>query len=325
MKYSASFLKIIKVLICIIMVLPLCACGSMTARTTDSSTEFVLDTFCTVTASGENCGEIISDTFAAVRRIQDNIDFFSEDSTVAKFNSASANVPIPLDDDTYAIVKRALEISKNSNGALDITIAPVSELWDFKAENPTPPDDLLIRNALKSVGYENLVLDEESKTLTKLIDEVKIDLGACGKGYACEKAIEAIAENYPESYVIIDFGGNIGVYGVNPKHKDGSTTVGIQDPFKETGTYNKTIKLYSGQCAVTSGTYQRHFYYNDKNYHHLLNPKTGYPSESDFESVTIVSDSSLTADCLSTACFILGRGAGDDLAQKYNAQIVWTE
>lgn len=325
MKYSAYFTKIIKTLICFIPILALCACGYITPQPTNSSTEFVLDTFCTVTASGKDCEAIVSDAFSAVRGIQDNIDFFSSDSTVAKFNSAAANVPIPLDDDTYAIVERALEVSKCSSGAFDITIAPVSELWDFKAEKPAPPDGLLIHNALKTVGYKNLVLDEQNKTLTKLVDGVKIDLGACGKGYACEKLLEAAAKDHPESYVVIDFGGNIGVYGDNPKHKDGGTTVGIQDPFKESGKYSKTVKLYSGQCAVTSGTYQRHFYYNDKNYHHLLDPKTGYPSETDFGSVTIVSDSSLTADCLSTACFILGRGAGDDLAQKYNAQIIWTE
>ena len=122
----------------------------------------------------------------------------------------------------------------------------------------------MINENLKYVGYNNLILDSENKTLTKTIDGVKIDLGGCGKGYACQKALEYIEENYPDSYAILDFGGNVSAYGQNPKKINGSFTVGIQEPFAANGTYSEMVDITSGESIVTSGTYQRHFYYNNK-------------------------------------------------------------
>ncbi len=307
----------------------LCSCGIVPHGTTGTNggtyTEFILDTFCSVTvnSSDENSGEIAEYAFSAAREIQKSTDFYDPDSNVSNFNSAAAGEAVSLDDYTFDIVRLALEVSEKSGGAFDITIAPVSELWDFKSDNPKPPDDKLIKEALSLVNCKNLVLDENARTLTKLKSGVKIDLGSCAKGYACEKIQQLIADKYPNAYVLIDFGGNIGVCGNNPKHKDGHTTIGIQEPFKDTGVYNRTADIYSGQSAVTSGTYQRHFYFGGKNYHHLLDPKTGYPAEPGIDSVTIISNSSCLSDCLSTACFILGEENGAALAEAYGAKAIW--
>lgn len=289
-----------------------------------SDTQFVLDTVCTITAGGvKNTNELISEAFDVVYKIQSNISYYDSGSTVSKFNNSSAGVPVPLDRDTYIIVEKALEISNASNGAFDITIAPVEELWNFKTENPSPPAQSLINENLKFVGYKNLILDSENKTLTKTIDGVKIDLGGCGKGYACQKALKYIEENYPDSYAILDFGGNVSVYGKNPKKINGNFSAGIQEPFAANGIYSKVIDITSGENIVTSGTYQRHFYYNDKNYHHILDPSTGMPSDNGIDSVSVISSSSLEADCLSTACLVLGETAGTELANKFNAKTYW--
>ena len=291
---------------------------------TISDTQFILDTVCTITAGGvKNTKELISGAFDVVYKIQSNISYYDSGSTVSIFNSSPAGVPAALDPDTYTIVEKALEVSKASNGAFDITIAPVEELWDFKSESPVPPEQNLINENLKYVGYNNLILDSENKTLTKTIDGVKIDLGGCGKGYACQKALEYIEENYPDSYAILDFGGNVNVYGQNPKKINGSFTVGIQEPFAANGSYSEMVDITSGESIVTSGTYQRHFYYNNKNYHHILDPSTGTPSDRGFDSVSVISSSSLEADCLSTACLVLGETDGTKLANKFNAKTYW--
>lgn len=322
MKKRVKFFKITMSAALIAAVLFVCSC-SHTESTTDTETEFVLDTFCTVTVSGSDSKSAISEAFKAAHAVQKATDFYDPYSAVSAFNAAPAGTPVTLDDDTFNIVCTALEVSERSEGAFDITVAPVSELWDFKASEPRPPEDATVKNALRYVGRQNIVLDKDAKTLTKLTDGIMIDLGGCAKGYACEKIQKLIAEKYPDSYALIDFGGNIGVCGTNPKHKDGSTVVGIQEPFKETGVYNRTTAVYSGQSAVTSGTYQRHFYYNGQNYHHILDPSTGYPAESGLNSVTVISGSSLLADCLSTACFVLGEEKGTALANQYGAETIW--
>lgn len=289
-----------------------------------ADTQFILDTVCTITAGRvKNTKELISGAFDVVYKIQSNISYYDSGSTVSIFNSSPAGVPVALDSDTYTIVEKALEVSKASDGAFDITIAPVEELWDFKSESPVPPEQNLINENLKYVGYNNLILDSENKTLTKTMDGVKIDLGGCGKGYACQKALEYIEENYPDSYAILDFGGNVSVYGQNPKKISGSFAVGIQEPFAANGTYSEMVDITSGESIVTSGTYQRHFYYNNKNYHHILDPSTGSPSDSGFDSVSVISSSSLEADCLSTACLVLGETDGTKLANKFNAKTYW--
>lgn len=291
---------------------------------TASDTEFILDTVCTVSVIASNNAEtIVSAAFDTAKDIQSKIDYFDECSTVSKFNTSGANEPVTLDDDTFCIIKCALDIAQASNGAFDITVAPITDLWDFKAENPAPPSDVEITSALRLVNYRSLILDEENKTLTKTTDGVKINLGGCGKGYICEKIINQITEQHPEAYAIIDLGGNTGICGSNPKNKDGHSTIGIQEPFEQPGVYKHTVNISSGQSAVTSGTYQRYFEYDGKYYHHIINPKNGYPAETNKSSVTIISDSSLLADCLSTACFVLGEDYGSALAEKYGTEIIW--
>lgn len=299
----------------------LTGCGS---RQAVSDTRFILDTVCTITVgNADNPLEIISEAFDAAVKIESRIDYYDPSSVVSDFNSASAGTPVALDDDTYNIVSRALEVSESSGGAFDITIAPVNDLWDFKSENHVVPAAGQIQSRLKAVGYEKLVLDSENKTLTKTESDVKIDLGGCGKGYCCQAALDYISENYPDCYAILDFGGNVSVYGKNPRKADGSFSVGIQDPDAQAGVYSQTISIKSGESVVTSGTYQRHFVVDGINYHHILNPATGTPAQTNISSVSIVCSSSLTADCLSTACLVLGTKEGSALAKEYGVQAIW--
>lgn len=285
-----------------------------------SETQFLLDTVCTIQAGGGNAKAAVQSAFDRIREIQDSVSFYAEDSTVAIFNRANPGEAVPLDRDTAAILETVLEVSQASGGAFDITIAPVQILWPFHGqENPVPPSDAVIQENLSLVGYEKLLFDQEARTLSKTIAGIAIDLGGAAKGYAGDQALQAM-QDAGADYGLLDLGGNITVLGVNPNRPDGSWQVGIQTPFAPTGTYGQTIPVTSGS-VVTSGTYQRSFTYADKFYHHILDPATGYPADAGLTGVTITAESGLLADCLSTACLVLGQDKGTALAKQYQAGI----
>lgn len=287
-----------------------------------SDTRFLMDTVCTITAGGGNTDAALQDAFATVKEIQDAVNRFDENSTVARFNRANAGESVTLDRHTAAIVETALKVSKASGGAFDITIAPASSLWNFYAEHPAPPSGESMKQVLDWIGYDKLRFDAEKNTLTKTQDGVAIDLGGAAKGYAADCAA-AVLRQAEVDYALLNFGGNVYVFGRNPSRKDGSWQVGIQKPFGASGTYSRSISLNEG-AVVTSGIYQRNFTYDGRLYHHILDPKTGFPVDGALAGVTIQADSALLADCLSTACLVLGEEQGQMLATRMNA-MMYTE
>ncbi|MEE1014372.1 MAG: FAD:protein FMN transferase [Clostridia bacterium] len=285
---------------------------------TAEETQFLMDTVCTIRAGGSNADTAIRDAFAKVKEIQDAVNYYDESSTVSQFNRAGAGEVVPLDTHTAAILETALEVCRASEGAFDITIAPVSSLWPFHGEEtPTPPTDAAIQEALELVNWEYLKFDRSASTLTKTVDGVAIDLGGAAKGYAADCAAQVL-QKAGVSYALLNFGGNVYTFGKNPSRKDGNWQVGIQKPFADSGTYTRRVSLTQG-AVVTSGTYQRNFTYEGRLYHHILDPKTGYPTEGVLAGVTIQVGSALLADCLSTACLVLGEEQGQALAQLFGA------
>ncbi len=283
-------------------------------------TRFLLDTVCTVRAGGENAKEAVLAAFSVIEEIQNAVNFYDDNSVVAAFNRAAAHVPAPLDAHTAAIVETALAISAASDGAFDITIAPVSRLWPFHGEeNPTVPSDTEILEAKKKVGYQKLIFSKEDGTLTKTEDGVMIDLGGAAKGYAADAAADAMRQS-GAAWGLLDLGGNVYAFGRNPNRRDGSWQVGIQVPYAAVGTYEESVTVTDCGAVVSSGTYQRGFTYDGVYYHHVLDPKSGYPANTETEGVSIAAKSALVADCLSTACLILGRKDGAALASRFGAE-----
>lgn len=280
-------------------------------------TEFLFDTQCTVTAYGDNAKEAVDATFERLGELHRMTDFFSQESQVAVINVAEADEEIFLEEDIANIIAVALDVAKGSEGAFDITVAPVVSLWEFSGEGRVP-DEAEIADALENVGEDKLSFDGTAK-VTKACENVKIDLGGAAKGYAGDEAIKVLTE-YGVSGAIVDLGGNISCIGQNPNTTDGKWRIGLQKPFSAMGEYDEIIEIKEG-AVVTSGTYQRYFEKDGKQYHHIIDPKTGYPAERDYSSVTIVAESSLYADCLATACFVEGETEGRALAEKYGAEI----
>lgn len=305
----------------LVLIVILCGCTINTDPISEySGSELIMDTVCTIRIGGDNAQKIAESVFERISEISEKTDYFSETSEVSKINQAGANVPINLSDDVFNIIKASLEVSKLSEGAFDITLAPIKDLWDIGEGAHKPPTDEEIEKTLSSIGHEKLILNEETKTLTKLSGDIRIDLGGAAKGYAADCAADVLKETQT-AYAIIDLGGNIYAFGKNPSRTDGKWLIGIQKPFGKNGEYSQTILIDDG-AVVTAGTYQRYFEWDGEKYHHIMNSKTGRPADSGVASASVISQSALLADCTSTACVVLGEEKGRALADKLGCELI---
>lgn len=223
----------------------------------------------------------------------------NENSEISKINQA-AGQPVEVSDDTITVIKKGLYYSRLSQGDFDITIGSVSNLWDFRSEEPVIPAADAIAAAKNHVNFQNIILKNNTVTLTD--PNTQLDVGAIAKGYIADRLKDYLKEN-DVKHAVINLGGNIQTIGTKP---DGSDyNIAIQKPFDESGEAIASVKI-SDKSVVTTGNYQRYFEQDGKIYHHVLDPKTGMPCETDLYSVSIITVSSLTADALSTVCFLKG-------------------
>lgn len=282
-------------------------------------TEFLFDTPCTVTAYGKDAKKAVEAVFDRLFEIHRETDIFSDSSAVSRFNSLKSGESIELSKDLSKIIETAVEVGQKSEGAFDVTVAPVVHLWEFSGEGHVP-EKKDTEEKLMLVGIDKLVF-EENKRLSKSVDGVMLDLGGAAKGYAGDEAVEVL-KKYDISAAIVDLGGNITCFGENPASTDGRWRIGLQTPFEPTGEFDETVEIKEGS-VVTSGTYQRYFERGGKKYHHIIDPHTGYPSQKEYSSVTIIAQSGLLADCLATACFVLGEEKGEALADSYGVEVIY--
>lgn len=285
-----------------------------------SETRLLMDTVCTIKAGGENAQMAVADAFLMIEKIAAKTDYFSEYSDVLKINRASSGEVIYVGEHTANILSTALSVAEKSGGAFDITIAPIKDLWDFGSGEHEPPPPDSIKSALQCVGYNGIIFDRENNTVTKTNSDIKIDLGGAAKGYASDRAAEVLKRSGVD-YAIIDLGGNIYTFGDNPDRKGGEWSVGIQKPFGKNGELSQTVEIDEG-AVVTAGSYRRFFEWNGKKYHHILDPETGYPTDSGIQSATVICSSGLIADCLSTACMVLGEEQGRELCGEFLARLI---
>lgn len=231
------------------------------------------------------------------------------DSELYKLNHANGQ-PFTVSSETANLIQEGIHYSELSGGAFDLTIEPVSALWDFKTDKPTVPSSDAIAQAVSHVDYTKV--DIQDNTVTLEDPEAGIDLGAIAKGYIADQ-VKTYLKKQGIKHAIINLGGNVDVIGTKP---DGSKyNIGIQKPFDESGEAITSVQL-KDQTVVTSGIYERYFKKNGKLYHHILDPRTGYPCENNLYSVSIITDSSTKADALSTTCFLLGYEKGMELIQS---------
>lgn len=235
-----------------------------------------------------------------------------ETSEISKINASAGN-PVKVSEETLELISRGIDYCELSGGKFDITIAPLSDLWNF-TDNPNGnlPEQSAIEEARSHVGYKTIQVDKDSCTVTLNDPQAKIDLGGIAKGYIADR-LKAYLKSEGVEHALINLGGNVLALGTA---YDGTPfRIGIQKPFDEK---NSTIDILEieDRSVVSSGIYQRYFEKDGTIYHHILNPETGYPYSNNLLQATIISDRSMDGDALSTCCFALGLNDGSTLIES---------
>ena len=254
---------------------------------------------------GEKSEEAICLAEMALKRLENKLSRYIQDSEVSMINKSAGVAQISISSETYEILSCALRFSEITEGLYDITVGPLVELWDYK-HSIKVPEEAKIYSVRSIVNFHDLLLNSQEKTAGLRKEGQSIDLGGIAKGYASDSSIKVL-QGHGASSAFVNIGGNVSTLGNKP---DGSPwSVGIRHPRHE-GYLLGAVKV-SGKAVVTSGDYERYFIDREgKKWHHILNPITGYPAESGLISVTVVADSAMTADALSTAIFVAGIDKG---------------
>lgn len=253
---------------------------------------------------------ILNECFAVIDYYEKLFSRTREDSEVYHINHSN-QTEVTISNELKDLLDRSLSFCQLTDGAFDISIAPLSSLWDFSSleHKTTAPSKEEIQTALSLVNYADVTLKDNQLSFAK--QRMQLELGAIAKGYIADKVKEFLLSKGVES-AIINLGGNILLVGEKP---DGSAfNVGIQKPFEDRDAVVVAICELKDMSMVSSGIYERYFYDENGNfYHHILDSKTGYPCSTELLQVTIISKDSTTGDALSTACFALGLEKGLEL------------
>ena len=283
-----------------------------------SATEIKLNTVVTVTIYDSQDRDLLTKCMNLCDKYEKVFSRTSADSELYKLNHRKLT-PVEGTEDTYQVsddlaelISEGLDYSELSKGAFDIAIEPLTSLWDFTAEDPQVPEDSLIQAALPKCDYHNISVDKDKNEITLKTDDTAIELGAIAKGYIADRLKDYLISQNVKS-AIINLGGNVLCIGGKPDNS--AFKIGIQKPFADR---SETIAVMDirDKSVVSSGVYERCFEQDGILYHHLLNPKTGYPYDNGLIAVTIISDKSVDGDALSTTCFALGLEDGMKLAES---------
>lgn len=280
---------------------------------------YALGTENSITLESENAEDVAEKIIARVRNIEEKMSAFKSKSEVAEISRCAGRVPVRVSDELFYILETALEISRVSKGAFDVTVRPLTSLWNIGKGTDVIPKESEIEKAKSLVGYETLVLDSQEKTafLTKLGGA--LDLGGIAKGYAADEAKRILLDNGINKG-LINFGGNIVTVGSG--FDRAPWKIGIQNPLSTRSDYVTTLEI-ENKSIVTSAVNERFFIKDSMRYHHIISPLTGYPAQSELLSVTVIDDCSMTADVLSTAAYVLGLLEGSRLIKQFGAQAIF--
>lgn len=271
---------------------------------------YLLDDLVTVTAYGKDRRKVeraVEEAFKAVERVQEVADRYREDSELYSVNRRASEEEVVLSDDLWAMLEVAMDVYRSTGGAFDVTVGPLVDLWDVKGKaerGGPPPTSEEIGRVLPLVGMDKLELDPERRTLRFKVPGMSLDLGGLAKGYALDRAVEALRSHGISSFVV-NMVSTSAVVGEKPRAAGGPEwKVAVQNPRGE--GFLGVLAFPSDAVISTSGDYQRYFEYEGVRYHHILDPRTGYPA-SGLASVTVVGGTDgVHSDAYSTALFIMG-------------------
>ena len=254
----------------------------------------------------------LGDALGEIRRIERLMTTWRPDSEVSQINAKAGKGPVKVSQETFDVIAKSLWISKLSEGTFDITFASMGKLWQFDENVSTDvPDPDVLEAARKKIDYRKVKLDPDVRTVELTSPDTRINLGGIAKGYAIDKAAAILRQRGLTSF-FAQAGGDLYVEGRKP---DGTPwRVGVRDPRGPEDAFFALIGV-ENHAFSTAGDYERAFLEDGKRYHHIIDPRTGYPATKS-RSVTIWAKDALTADAIDDAVFILGVEKGMALVDK---------
>jgi len=280
-------------------------------RTADPRTEALMGTVCTVNAYDDGTKSLYDELFARLHEIDETFSVTIDSSEISAINKAAGERSVSVSPDTAYVVRSALSYAELTGGAFDPTVGPLVKIWGINTDHARVPAQSEIDAVLPLIDWRDVSVTDDNTVMLKRRG-MALDLGGIVKGYAADE-LTKILKAQKVRRAIVDLGGNIFVYG---KKKDGSPwRVGIKDPNDPEGVPAIVLNV-ANSTIVTSGVYERFFTENGVRYHHILDVKTGYPAASGLLSSTIVCESSMAADALSTSVFVLGKESGMELLHR---------
>ncbi len=241
-----------------------------------------------------------------ITRIEKLISSWDKNSQTSLINRNAGTKPVKIDAELFNLVKRSLAISKLTDGAFDISYASMDKIWKFDGSMKMMPTETAIKVSVAKVGYQNIILNEENQTVFLKLKGMKIGFGAIGKGYAADKAKKLLISKGVKSG-IINASGDMNTWGKQPNGD--FWKVAITNPLNKKNAFG-LLPIKSG-AVVTSGNYEKYQVFNGKQYSHIIDPRTGYPS-SGIISATVFAPKAELADALATSIFVMGAEAGID-------------
>ena len=254
----------------------------------------------------------IDDAIAEIKRIEYLISDWIDTTQVSRVNQQAGIAPVKVDKEVIALTQRALELSKLTNGAFDISFAAMEKIWKFDGSEMEMPSRAAVKKAKAKVGYKNIEIDTVHSTIFLKLKGMKIGFGALGEGYAADRCREMMLARGVKAG-IVNGSGDMNTWGRKP---DGSPwMIGLAHPFNRGDLY-AVIPLEKSGAAVTSGSYEKYAEINGKRYSHIINPATGYPATG-LSSVTVFGPSAELANGFSTSIMVLGEKKGQKLLKKF--------
>ena len=277
-------------------------------------TFFALGTVNTITVFERKDKDIIDVAISLVKELEAQLSVYALNSNISKINAAAGKDFVRLDPKTYALIKDAIRFSQISEGVFDITIQPLIALWEIGKQKSFIPGEKKIKQAKRLVDYQDILFRDEDGSIMLRRKEQAISLGSIAKGYAVDQAKRILQKNGVANG-LINFGGEVSCFG-------DKRWVGIQNPLKTNGQAIAKLPI-SNQAVVTSGVYQKGFKLDGTWYHHLLDPRSGYPSQRGLQSVTLIGESAMEMDALATVVLVMGMERGRQLLEQYQAEAVF--
>lgn len=239
-----------------------------------------------------------------IQRIENLISSWRKDSQTSLINDNAGIAPVKVDKELFDLISRAIQISKLTDGAFDISYASMDKIWKFDGSMIKMPSDQEIKASVAKVGYPNIILDKDKSTVFLKLKGMKIGFGAIGKGYAADKAKDLlIAESVTAG--IINASGDMNTWGKQPDGSDWK--VAITNPLNKNNSF--ALLPVVNKAVVTSGNYEKYVILGNKRYSHIIDPRTGYPSTG-IVSVSVFAPKAELADALATSVFVMGIETG---------------